>query len=193
MYSSLQQQCLVELGITPYDLNDNYKARLRQSESQAAQSVKEVTESTANTKNGLGSSITVPSITNPSITEASINPSFTNTATGEGSVKANTEVSQAETHVENYWLTSPESFIKDIKLIFPNIKFELLFGNANVGVLQDVEGKKVVWALNPNILAVQSEVIENITVITSPVPSSLTAMDKKHLWALIKPYSSQSD
>ena len=183
MYSSLQQQCLVELGVIPYDLNDNYKTRLQQSQP----------EQTTHIKNDTKSVATEQALTKSSPEVADSAELVENSTTLQHSVKASSPHTLQQPQIENYWLTSPERFINDIKLIFPSLKFELLPGHAHVAVLQDAEGKKVVWALNPNILAVQSEVIENITVISSPVPSSLTAMDKKHLWALIKPYSNLSD
>ena len=185
MYSSLQQQCLVELGITPFDLNDKYKAILCDETDNQSETHFDKTDETSLSAQA--------SQTAPLYVKAT--PIKAAQAEAVQAESAPSVPKQATViNIEDHWLNCTDKFITDIKAVFPNIIFSVLAFDAKVAQLQDMDGKKVYWKIASKYVAqyVQQETIGQDTLITSPLPSELTPAQKKELWLLIQPYSNQA-
>lgn len=202
MYSSLQQQCLVELGITPFDLNDKYKAQLGYANSGETSYVNtgekhrensdEANLTTADVDHSTSTVNTSSAPQAPKTAPAYVKAAPVKAATPAESAPA-MKKQAAVINVEDHWLSCTEKFITDIKAVFPNIIFSVLAFDAKVAILQDIDGKKVYWKIASKYVAqyVQQETIGQDILITSPLPHELTPAQKKELWLLIQPYSTQ--
>ncbi|WP_299270084.1 hypothetical protein [uncultured Psychrosphaera sp.] len=205
MYSSLQQQCLVELGITPFDLNDKYKTP---AEPIATTEQVSIGLGQLKPEPNLESSGTQTRLLRPKPVKAHSEPNATaipavEVARPTAIVAESTRLTQpaplpkttaaAKAPMENHWLNCSDKFIADIKVVFPQIALSVLAFDAMVALLQEQGDKKVYWKIASKFVTqyVQLESIGQDTVITSPLPNELSPAQKKELWLLLQPYAPQ--
>jgi hypothetical protein len=180
LYSSLQQQCLVELGVTPYDLNSAYQDPKQEPEQQQAKDalpqapgkIKVSPQTPVMRPRPVPSSIKTDPVTEKLITTPSVS---------QPSVQVSTAI--------DYWQQCSAEFITDLKVVFPDVKLSVQALDAFVAQLSE----HVFWKIAPKIQAqyVQMESIEQSTIITSPLPNELTLLQKKELWLLLQPHIPQ--
>jgi hypothetical protein len=205
LYSSLQQQCLVELGITPFDLNDKYKTPVEpavgseQANIGLGQLKPEANLEGSGTQTKLLRPKPVKAHSEPAETVASAVdvPLPASVASGSARVTPPAPLHQtsvaAKAPIENHWLNCSDKFIADIKVVFPQIALSVLAFDAMVALIQEQGDKKVYWKIASKFVAqyVQLESIGQDTVITSPLPHELSSAQKKELWLLLQPYATQ--
>jgi len=170
LYSSLQQQCLVELGVIPYDLNDKY-----QQSNDGAEVQKPSSETAITSEASIQTQIPVTR-PKPSLKTAPLN---TTSLPAEPVAPA----------AIDYWAQCSAEFITDLKVVFPEVKLSV----PAFGSLLAQLSEHVFWKVAPKMQAqyVQMESIEQSTVITSPLPSELMLSQKKELWLLLQPHAPQ--
>ena len=173
MYSSLQQQCLVELGVTPYDLNDQYQ----QSDDATG---------TQQTLQPANVASTQP--TNPQLTIA--RSQATKTITADIPVDLSETKAEAPTVVD-YWKDCSPDLISDLAVLFPQMQLSVMAFNHCLAQLKD----QLYWNIAPKaqVQYVQMESIDQNIMITSPLPNELSLSQKKELWLLLQPHTAQQN
>lgn len=173
MYSSLQQQCLVELGVTPYDLNDQYQ----QSDDATG------TQQTLQPANVASTQPTSPQLTRP-------RPQATKTALADNPVDLSETKAEAPTVVD-YWKDCSPELISDLAVLFPQMQLSVMAFNHCLAQLKD----QLYWNIAPKaqVQYVQMESIDQNIMITSPLPNELSLSQKKELWLLLQPHTAQQN
>lgn len=173
MYSSLQQQCLIELGVTPYDLNDQYQ----QSDDATG------TQQTLQPANVASTQPTSPQLTRP-------RPQATKTALADNPVDLSETKAEAPTVVD-YWKDCSPELISDLAVLFPQMQLSVMAFNHCLAQLKD----QLYWNIAPKaqVQYVQMESIDQNIMITSPLPNELSLSQKKELWLLLQPHTAQQN
>jgi hypothetical protein len=210
LYSSLQQQCLVELGITPFDLNDKYRTPAEPVVGSEHASIglgelkPEANSSRSGTQTRLLRPKPVQAHSEPVTAATSVVDTSESTRLNQSASLSQTSnlpttaplsetVATPKAPMENHWLNCSDKFIADIKVLFPQITLSVLAFDAMVALIQEQGDKKVYWKIASKFVAqyVQLESIGQDIVITSPLPHELSSAQKKELWLLLQPYATQ--
>jgi hypothetical protein len=173
LYSSLLQQCLIELGVTPYDLNDQYQ----QSDDATG------TQQTLQPANVASTQPTSPQLTRP-------RPQATKTALADNPVDLSETKAEAPTVVD-YWKDCSPELISDLAVLFPQMQLSVMAFNHCLAQLKD----QLYWNIAPKaqVQYVQMESIDQNIMITSPLPNELSLSQKKELWLLLQPHTAQQN
>jgi hypothetical protein len=165
---------LVELGVIPYDLNDKYQQSNDDGEVQELASEVSIQSQTPITRPRSVVNTTETSLLKPTPLKAA---------------PEQPESVAAASVAIDYWAQCSAQFITDLKVVFPEVKLSVPAFDALVAQLSE----HVFWKVEPKLQAqyVQMESIEQVSVITSPLPSELTLSQKKELWLLLQPYAPQ--